>query len=137
MTLFTRLDEGGFFKTHRDTPRSSTMFASLVVVFPTAHEGGALKLCHGGNEWTVNSATATAVDNTACPVLATSPSIAMLSTRLPRHLRPPCHSHMEPLLSTCCCAARLFPSMPNPLVQPKTSESELALKAAFTRLLSD
>ncbi|EIW85815.1 hypothetical protein CONPUDRAFT_135362 [Coniophora puteana RWD-64-598 SS2] len=29
-----------FFKPHQDTPRSEKMFGSLVIVFPTAHEGG-------------------------------------------------------------------------------------------------
>ncbi|KAG6334142.1 hypothetical protein ID866_4949 [Astraeus odoratus] len=29
-----------FFKAHKDTPRHETMFRSLVVVFPTPHEGG-------------------------------------------------------------------------------------------------
>ena len=34
------------------------MFGSLVVVFPTPHEGGALHLRHRGQEWTFDSATA-------------------------------------------------------------------------------
>ncbi|RDB15188.1 hypothetical protein Hypma_004839 [Hypsizygus marmoreus] len=45
-----------FFKSHKDTPRSDTMFGSLVVVFPTPHEGGALVLRHAGQEWTFDSA---------------------------------------------------------------------------------
>jgi predicted 2-oxoglutarate/Fe(II)-dependent dioxygenase YbiX len=49
--------KGAFFKPHKDTPRSSTMFGSLVIVFPTKHEGGALMLRHGGSEWTFDSAT--------------------------------------------------------------------------------
>jgi hypothetical protein len=32
------------------------MFGSLVIVLPTVHEGGALVLCHGGKEWTFDSA---------------------------------------------------------------------------------
>lgn len=35
---------GSFFKPHQDTPRGENMFGSLVVVFPTAHEGGELAL---------------------------------------------------------------------------------------------
>ncbi|KAI0291798.1 hypothetical protein B0F90DRAFT_335279 [Multifurca ochricompacta] len=31
------------------------MFGSLVIVFPTAHEGGTLHLRHDGQEWTFNS----------------------------------------------------------------------------------
>nr|VWO98178.1 Acetolactate synthase (EC [Ganoderma boninense] len=51
-----------FFKAHVDTPRSELMFGSLVIVFPTPHEGGALKLRRAaGNgegetsEWTFDS----------------------------------------------------------------------------------
>jgi hypothetical protein len=32
------------------------MFGSLVIVLPSVHEGGALVLRHGGNEWTFDSA---------------------------------------------------------------------------------
>ncbi|RDB28294.1 hypothetical protein Hypma_001436 [Hypsizygus marmoreus] len=45
-----------FFKSHLDTPLSDTMFGSLVLVFPTQHEGGALVLRHGGQEWAFDSA---------------------------------------------------------------------------------
>ncbi|KAG5637325.1 hypothetical protein H0H81_004971 [Sphagnurus paluster] len=51
--------KGSFFKSHKDTPRGETMFASLVVVFPTPHEGGALVLRHGDQEWTFDSAALT------------------------------------------------------------------------------
>ncbi|KAG5637332.1 hypothetical protein H0H81_004978 [Sphagnurus paluster] len=44
--------EDSFFKSHKDTPRGNKMFGSLVVVFPTPHEGGALKLSHDGEDWT-------------------------------------------------------------------------------------
>src|SRR5882757_3096687 len=47
--------EGSFFKPHVDTPRSEKMFGSLVIVFPTPHEGGALHLRHSGDEWTFDS----------------------------------------------------------------------------------
>jgi len=33
------------------------MFGSLVIVFPTKHEGGALMLQHGGSEWIFDLAT--------------------------------------------------------------------------------
>ncbi|KAL1734157.1 hypothetical protein EV714DRAFT_202946 [Schizophyllum commune] len=48
--------QDSFFKAHKDTPRSDTMFGSLVVVFPTPHEGGALILRENGKEWTFDSA---------------------------------------------------------------------------------
>ena len=44
-------DKGAFFKAHRDTPRGTKMFGSLVVVYPTPHEGGELVLRHRNHEW--------------------------------------------------------------------------------------
>jgi 2-oxoglutarate-Fe(II)-dependent oxygenase superfamily protein len=49
---------GSFFKPHVDTPRGEKMFGSLVVVFPTPHEGGALLIRHRGQEWTFDSSSA-------------------------------------------------------------------------------
>lgn len=48
--------KNSFFKPHKDTPRGPDMFGSLVVVFPTTHEGGALILRHGEKDWTFDSA---------------------------------------------------------------------------------
>ena len=48
--------EGAFFKPHKDTPRGQSMFGSLVVVFPTPHEGGALVLRHSDEEFTFDAA---------------------------------------------------------------------------------
>ncbi|KAA1472276.1 hypothetical protein DENSPDRAFT_171272 [Dentipellis sp. KUC8613] len=50
--------EGSFFKAHQDTPRSESMFGSLVLVFPTSHKGGALVLREDEQEWTFDSALA-------------------------------------------------------------------------------
>ncbi|KAI0291801.1 hypothetical protein B0F90DRAFT_335556 [Multifurca ochricompacta] len=36
--------EGSFFEPHVDIPRGKYMFGSLVIVFPTAHEGGAVRI---------------------------------------------------------------------------------------------
>jgi hypothetical protein len=47
--------KASFFKPHIDTPRGENMFGSLVVVFPTPHEGGALFLRHRGQEWVFDS----------------------------------------------------------------------------------
>ncbi|KAJ7760682.1 hypothetical protein DFH07DRAFT_1059997 [Mycena maculata] len=60
---------GSFFKAHKDTPRGETMIGSLVVVFPTAHTGGALTLEHGGKSWTFDSA-AELSSSAATPALA-------------------------------------------------------------------
>ncbi|KAL0954967.1 hypothetical protein HGRIS_003897 [Hohenbuehelia grisea] len=48
--------KGSFFKSHKDTPRAQNMFGSLVLVFPTPHDGGSLVLRHGDKEWTFDSA---------------------------------------------------------------------------------
>jgi hypothetical protein len=48
-------DKDAFFKSHQDTPRSQSHFGSLVIVFPTAHTGGALQFRHGTREWTLDS----------------------------------------------------------------------------------
>jgi hypothetical protein len=54
--------KGSFFKPHVDTPRSEKMFGSLVIVFPTAHEGGALLLRHRDHEWIFDSGKALAAE---------------------------------------------------------------------------
>ncbi|MGF1548637.1 MAG: 2OG-Fe(II) oxygenase [Thiotrichales bacterium] len=41
-------EEGGFFLPHRDTEKSSGMFATLIVALPSAHTGGALRIAHAG-----------------------------------------------------------------------------------------
>ena len=42
--------EGGFFVGHRDTEKAPGMFATLVVVLPSAHGGGDLVVRHAGEE---------------------------------------------------------------------------------------
>ncbi|THU88049.1 hypothetical protein K435DRAFT_762164 [Dendrothele bispora CBS 962.96] len=49
-------DKGSFFKAHKDTPRGGNMFASLVIIFATEHQGGSLILRHDGREWAYDSA---------------------------------------------------------------------------------
>ncbi|TDL27750.1 hypothetical protein BD410DRAFT_893942 [Rickenella mellea] len=50
--------KGSFFKAHKDTPRGEKMFGSLVVVLPTAHEGGGLLLRHDQKEMVFDSGKA-------------------------------------------------------------------------------
>lgn len=114
------------------------MFASLVVVFPIAHEGGALKIRHDGNAWTVDSATVTAINNTTDPVIS---YIAFYSD-VEHEVTPITSGHRVTLTWNLYFqpAVKLpdySPSVPDPFICPKTSESELALKDAFTRSLSD
>lgn len=51
------LGPGQFFKAHKDTPRAQNMIASLVVVLPPVHEGGALELQQGDHSTTFDSAS--------------------------------------------------------------------------------
>lgn len=43
-------DTGGFFLAHRDTEKERGMFATLVIVLPSAHRGGELVIRQGGRE---------------------------------------------------------------------------------------
>ncbi len=43
-------DEDGFFLSHRDSEKTGGMFGTLVVVLPSAHEGGKLHIRHGSRE---------------------------------------------------------------------------------------
>ncbi|TFY80808.1 hypothetical protein EWM64_g3206 [Hericium alpestre] len=56
LNVYALSGKDSFFKAHQDTPRGEHMFGSLVLVFPTQHEGGALILRHRGEEWTFDSA---------------------------------------------------------------------------------
>lgn len=47
-------DEGSFFVSHRDTEKTPGMFATLVVVLPSLHEGGNLVVRHSGREVTLD-----------------------------------------------------------------------------------
>ncbi|KAL5119678.1 hypothetical protein ACEQ8H_002524 [Pleosporales sp. CAS-2024a] len=49
-------EEGAFFKTHRDTEKVRGMFGTLVVCLPSAHEGGSVRLVHGNQENTLETA---------------------------------------------------------------------------------
>jgi hypothetical protein len=69
LSIFTHLrlmlccpGKGSFFKPHVDTPRSKKMFGSLVIVFPTPHEGGALLLRHRNHEGIFDSGKALAAE---------------------------------------------------------------------------
>ncbi|KAF9027605.1 hypothetical protein BDZ89DRAFT_951991, partial [Hymenopellis radicata] len=63
-------DKGAFFKAHQDTPRADNMFGSLVIVFPTAHEGGTLLLREKGSEWSFDSAQMLAKSTATEPEIA-------------------------------------------------------------------
>ncbi|KAF7799446.1 hypothetical protein EIP86_010681 [Pleurotus ostreatoroseus] len=62
--------EGSFFKAHVDTPRATTMFGSLVIIYPTPHEGGSLIFRERAKEWTFDSAQAVKTGSEAGPCVA-------------------------------------------------------------------
>lgn len=49
-------EEGSFFVRHRDTEKMPSMFATLVVGLPSAHQGGELVVSHGGESEAVSFA---------------------------------------------------------------------------------
>ncbi len=48
---------GQFFKPHRDTERSDDMIGTLVVVLPSAHKGGTLRVSHRGQSASIRCDT--------------------------------------------------------------------------------
>ncbi|KIY48945.1 hypothetical protein FISHEDRAFT_32048, partial [Fistulina hepatica ATCC 64428] len=66
-------ETGGFFKAHVDTPRAANMFGTLVIVFPTMHQGGQLVLRHIDKEWSYDSAAVVS------PVEGVEPKIAYIA----------------------------------------------------------
>ena len=51
-SAFPRLTgKDSFFVAHKDTPRGTAMLGSLVVFYPTPHQGGELVLRHKGRKW--------------------------------------------------------------------------------------
>ena len=55
-TLYKLLiyEKGGFFAPHRDSEKTSGMFATLVVCLPSRHQGGSLVVTHDGQERTID-----------------------------------------------------------------------------------
>lgn len=125
------LGKGAFFKSHKDTPRSPAMFGSLVVVFPTKHEGGALKLRHDNNEWIFDSAT-TAAQHHPNPLIS---YIAFYSD-VEHEVTPVTSGHRVSLTWNLYFSTKPNNS-PRRLIRADASETELTLKDAFTRVLSD
>ncbi|KAK7681616.1 hypothetical protein QCA50_015349 [Cerrena zonata] len=59
-------EPGSSIKPDVDTPRDANMFASLVIVFPTTHEGGTFVLREADTEWTVDSAHDISLNPDSC-----------------------------------------------------------------------
>ncbi|SJL14400.1 uncharacterized protein ARMOST_17856 [Armillaria ostoyae] len=62
--------KGDFFKAHKDTPRAENMMGSLVIVFPTPHEGGSLVLRQDGQEWAFSAARMLSESTAEAPVIS-------------------------------------------------------------------
>ena len=67
--------EGAFSKLLVDAPHNNSMFASLVVVFPTRHEGGELVICDQAS----NEASEHIFDATALLANKPKPSVAYIA----------------------------------------------------------
>ena len=46
--------KGGHFKAHKDTEKLDAMFGTLIIALPSAHDGGTLRVRHGGEEVAVD-----------------------------------------------------------------------------------
>jgi hypothetical protein len=51
---FLIYEKGDFFKSHMDSQKSPDMFGTMVIVLPSAHEGGQLILKHDNKETTID-----------------------------------------------------------------------------------
>lgn len=103
------------------------MFGSLVIVFPTPHEGGALTLHHGGKKWTFDSGKELAGK--------TKPSVGYVAFYSDVE-------HEVGLVKSGCRVTLTFnlffaPEKPIDVIVPTPSLSELAFKAALSELLED
>ncbi|KAK7993667.1 hypothetical protein PG989_007048 [Apiospora arundinis] len=58
-------DPGSFFKPHKDSEKAPGMIATLVICFPSVHEGGDVHLSHGGEKHTLVTSRSSAYDITA------------------------------------------------------------------------
>ncbi|KAI0048444.1 hypothetical protein FA95DRAFT_1037194 [Auriscalpium vulgare] len=125
--------EGSFFKSHKDTPRGESMFGSLVVTLPTPHAGGALVLRHGGEEWTVDAATALAE--------APAPSVAFVTffSDVEHEVLPVTSGHRVTLTYNLSYGDILSPAGPpaDPIPPIAPSVGEVSFRTALEALLAD
>lgn len=102
------------------------MFASLVVVFPTPHQGGSLLFRHGDVEYTFD--TAAALANAATPSVAFAAFYSDVEHEV---------TAVESGYRVTLTYNLYLESAPQPSVLPFTGAYESALKAAFESLLTD
>ena len=133
--------KGSFFKLHVDTPRGDKMFGSLVIVFPTSHEGGALHLRHLGHEWIFDSGQALAAEG------QTSIGYVAFFSDIEHEVAPVVSGHRVtltynlyfgdsgPVSENDTVSARASEYLPRSI--PLRPENEAAFREAFTALLED
>ena len=105
------------------------MFGSLVIVFPTKHEGGALTFLHGGGKWTFNSAEMVTTQ--------TEPSIAFVAfySDVEHEVAPVTSGYRVTLTYNLYFSAESASTSVSPIVSPSTTEA--TFKMALSTLLSD
>lgn len=123
--LYDCLGPGAFFKAHVDTPRSDNMFGSLVVVLPTAHEGGSLIFRRDGGEFTFDSANTVKLD----PAQA---AFAMFFSDVEHEVTPVTSGYRVTLTYNLYFQKDRGPIMHNEDLRP-----DVPFKDAFVRLLKD
>lgn len=129
-------DRDSFFKPHKDTPRSDKMFGSLVVIFPTPHEGGALVLREDGREWTFDYAAELAASSD-------SPNIAYVAFfgDIEHEVRPVTSGHRVTLTYNLyfdgAPAARRMQGSAAMTVPRSVEDGDARLAVALRELLQD
>jgi hypothetical protein len=104
------------------------MFGSLVIVFPTQHEGGSLKFRHGGREWTFDSAAM--VKRQKDPTIA----FAAFYSDIEHEVTPVTSGHRVTLTYNLYFSEESSKAVA-PIPVPSTTET--AFKAVLSKLLSD
>ncbi|KAF7789980.1 hypothetical protein EIP86_000928 [Pleurotus ostreatoroseus] len=116
---------GSFFKSHKDTPRGETMFGSLVIVYPTVHEGGALIFRDGDKQWTFDSAEMVAAK---APALA----YAAFFSDLDHEVIPVRAGYRVTVTYNL-----YFPNLATPNAIPPSVSVPFAFKSELERMLAD
>ena len=105
------------------------MFGSLVVVFPTQHEGGSLKFRHAGREWTFDSAAI--VKEQEDPTIA----FAAFYSDIDHEVTPVTSGHRVTLTYNLYFSDEQPTTFPAPVPIPSTSQT--AFKEVLSQLLSE
>ncbi|KAI0738849.1 hypothetical protein C8Q80DRAFT_1112915 [Daedaleopsis nitida] len=138
---------GSFFKSHVDTPRSELQFGSLVIVFPTVHEGGELKIRHTGSEHTEENGNNPSLtrrewtfDSKALLADCTEPSIAYVAffSDVEHEVLPVTSGYRVTITYNLYWSeASRSASTGSPTVPPQLSTTEETFRSTLRALLED